>query len=392
VRVAGLAAALALTLVGCSGTEGVEGAASSPTATTAEPSAPSARPLPQLPVREPVVWLCLPGTDDATCTQDLDAAVVTAEGTTLEPFEPADDPPVDCFYVYPTVSGAPDRNAPKEPDADLVATVRAQAAPFSEVCRVFAPVYRQITVAGLFDGGFSDPAAQALALDDVRDAWHAYLNEHNDGRGVVLIGHSQGGIQLGRLLAADIAARPAALERVVSALLLGALVTVPEGSDVADQTGGLPACRTPGQTGCVVAYSTFAEVPPEGALFGRAPAGRQALCTDPTRLSGGDGRLHPYVPTSLLSPGGSPGRAVPPPPGTEASFVVYPEAGTAECRQESGASWLHVEPVPGAPGPAALESRSSGLAPGWGLHTVDVTLALGDLVEVVRRQAEAWTG
>ena len=49
-------------------------------------------------------WLCRPDTDDI-CDSGLDATVVAADGTTtVEPWTAADDPPIDCFYVYPTIS------------------------------------------------------------------------------------------------------------------------------------------------------------------------------------------------------------------------------------------------------------------------------------------------
>jgi hypothetical protein len=354
---------------------------------------PTAGAVPSLEVREPVVWLCRgaarddeedAAVDDA-CGGALDAVAVTAEGSAPEPFEPVDDPAIDCFYVYPTVSQAPGANAPKEPEPSVVATVRAQATLFGEVCRLFVPVYRQVTVAALISGGYFDPVAQQIAYDDVRDAWRSYLNEDNDGRGVVLIGHSQGAMALARLLTDDVVGEPGVGELVVSALLLGGQLTHPESSDVVDRAGGLPACREPGQTACVVGYSAFADVPPADAFFGRTSPGRRVLCTDPTRLSGGDGVLHPFFPTDRLAPDGGLARSLPSPDGA-AAFVTYPGAATAECREEDGAGWLQVTPVPGAPLPEADER----LGAGWGLHALDVTLALGDLVEVVRRQAEAW--
>jgi hypothetical protein len=345
--------------------------------------------VPSLQVREPAVWLCRAGEDPVgadVCGGDgLDAVLVTTDGEVADPFEPAQDPPVDCFYAYPTVSQAPTDNAPKEPEPAVVATVRAQAALFGEVCRLFVPVYRQVTVAALARGAFFAPAPQQVAYDDLRDAWRTYLNEHNDGRGVVLVGHSQGAMALGRLLSEDALAEPEVRALVVSALLVGGRLDTAVGSDVVDGAGGLPACRQPGQVGCVVGYSAFAEEPPADAFFGRAPAGRTPLCTDPTRLSGGDGTLHPYFPTDRLVPEGGLARSLPAPDGV-AGFVAYPGSATAQCREQDGAAWLQVTPVPGAPLPAA-DPR---LGPQWGLHTVDVTLALGDLVEVVRRQADAW--
>jgi hypothetical protein len=76
------------------------------------------------------------------------------------------------------------------------------------------------------------------------------------------------------------------------------------------------------------------------------------------------------------------------PAGTSAELVGYPGSARAECRQQDGASWLQVEPVPGTSLPAPQQP----LGPSWGLHLGDVNLALGDLVEVVRRQAAAWAG
>jgi hypothetical protein len=357
-------------------------------------AAPSAEPL---PVREPAVWLCRPttgGLDDAACTDGLDAVAVTGAGSRPDPFEPAVEPAVDCFYVYPTVSAAPGTSAPREPEPAVVATVRAQAALLGEVCRLFVPVYRQVTRAAIASGSYFDPTAQALAQRDVVDAWHEYLNEDNDGRGVVLVGHSQGGMRLAQLVQEEVALRPAVRDRVVSAVLVGARVTVAEGAyaepDVADQVGRLPVCREPGQTGCVVAWSTYAEVPPAGALFARAEEGRRILCTDPTVLSGRPGELLPFVPTDRLVVGRGLFPGVPSPDGA-AAFVTYPGSGRAECRSEGGASWLHVQAAPGAPVPPSLTTGDGGLGPAWGLHAADVSLALGNLVELVRLQAEAWT-
>ena len=78
------------------------------------------------------------------------SADLSRNGTrTREPFRPAADPAFDCFYVYPTVSTAKGRNAPKRSAPEIVRVVRAQAALFQRVCRLYAPVYRQVTLAGL---------------------------------------------------------------------------------------------------------------------------------------------------------------------------------------------------------------------------------------------------
>jgi hypothetical protein len=50
-------------------------------------------------------------------------------------------------------------------------------------------------------------------------------------------------------------------------------------------------------------------------------------------------------------------------------------------------SWLQVEVSPLVP--FDLASVRGELGPAWGLHVVDVNVALGDLVELVRAQVAA---
>ncbi len=352
---------VAVLAAACSGGSPAEAPAPAPAPTTAAPAGK---------IAHPTVWLCRPGMAANPCDGDLDATVVSPTGTTREVFRPAADPPVDCFYVYPTVSPAPTTNAPLRAGPAEVATVRAQAARFAAVCRVFAPVYRQITSRGLTTGGLTDRAARALAHGDVVSAWHDYLAHHSAGRRFVLIGHSQGTFELTQLLQEEIDGRPELRARLVSALLIGGYVGVKPGQDTGDLTN-VPACRRPGQTGCVVAYNSYAGVPPAGALFGRPSSGREILCTNPAALTGGAAPLRPYLPASEL---GRPGQG----------FVTIPGALRAECRKRAGVSWLDVS------GTTAQARQLLGAAsnrPAWGLHRADVSLALGDLVALVRTQS-----
>jgi len=110
--------------------------------------------------------------------------VVSADGTsTTESAVPATDPPIDCFYVYPTVSGQPTPNATLDIDPEVRAIAVQQASRFSQVCKVYAPVYRQFIVATIFSGTGASPEARALAYGDVLAAWQDYLANYSDGRG-----------------------------------------------------------------------------------------------------------------------------------------------------------------------------------------------------------------
>ncbi len=333
------------------------------------------------------VWLCRPGLASNPCDNPLDTTVIQADGTsTVEHAPPVTDPPIDCFYVYPTVSAQRGINADLTIDPEETGVAVAQASRFSQVCRVFAPMYRQVTVAGLFNPALDD-AARGLAYGDVLAAWTDYLAHDNHGRGVVLIGHSQGAFMLTRLVREQIDNDPAARARLVSALLLGGNIHVPMGRDVGGDFAHVPACRTPAQTGCVLGYSSFDHTPPATALFGRDLVGAgQILCANPAALGGGAAVLHPYFPTHVAGVVGGLGGTAP----TAATpWVSYPMLFRGTCTVEGNGSWLQIDDLR-----AAGDNRqrlTDTLGPYWGLHLVDVNIALGDLVDLVRRQSAART-
>jgi hypothetical protein len=121
-------------------------------------------PLPGLdlpPGGDDVVWLCRPGLPDDPCEIPLDTTVREPDGSErveTPERQPVEERPVDCFYVYPTVSNQPTPNASKTRDPELRSIAQYQAARFSAQCRVFAPVYRQATLANLAVSGQVPPA------------------------------------------------------------------------------------------------------------------------------------------------------------------------------------------------------------------------------------------
>ncbi|HWW43587.1 MAG TPA: DUF3089 domain-containing protein, partial [Acidimicrobiia bacterium] len=264
-------------------------------------------------------------------------------------------------------------------------------------CNVYAPMYRQLTLSAIGGGGASG-AAGATAYNSMLAGWQDYLAHDNHGRGVVFIGHSQGAALLITLLRNVIDPNPTLRRLVVSAVLLGGNVTVPAGQDVGGDFQHLPACRSATQTGCVIAYSSFDHTPPANSLFGRvgqgvstlsgsgAPGSLQVLCVNPAALAGGTGALQPYFPT----------RAFPGPIGPQTNvgadlataYVAYPQLYTASCEDSGGASWLQINDI-GAPSDTRPRVADS-LGPTWGLHLVDVNLALGNLVSVVGHEAAAY--
>jgi hypothetical protein len=358
-------------------------------------SATSASNPPARTQESPTVWLCRPGLNDNPCESDLTTTVVQPDGIQkVQRASPAKKPPVDCFYVYPTVSAQSTVNANLNIDPELIAVAENQAARFSQVCRVYAPVYPQLTLASI--GGGRNPEASATAYNGVLSAWKEYLEKYNKGRGVVFIGHSQGTGMLTELLEAEIDPNAKLRRRTVSALLLGGDVTVAAGKQVGGDFQHLPACETTRQTGCVVAYSMFGEPPPPNALFGRPdvgdgeasgqdPSTLEVLCVNPARLSG-SGSLQPYLRTSRFP--GPIGAVAGEPPSAPTPWVAYPKWLTAECQQGNGFTWLQVNDVAG-PNEVRPPQRTL-LPPTWGLHLGDVNLALGNLVDLARQQAAAY--
>jgi hypothetical protein len=361
----------------------------SPTATaglsaTASPAGPSN-----------TVWLCRPGLADNPCESDLTTTVVSADGsTTTEEAAPATDPPIDCFYVYPTVSLQTTTNASLDIDPEEKAVALQQAARFSQVCKVYAPMYRQYTVSIFRKPGAATAAVRALAYGDVLSAWQDYLAHYNQGRGVVLIGHSQGAVMLIHLITSEIDPNPDVRGRLVSALLLGGNVTVAAGQDVGGDFQNIPACRSADQTGCVVAYSSFNEPPPADSGYGRVGAGPrggeqtgdQVLCVNPASLSGGTGPLEPYFLATRLP--GVFGADLIGTPSAPTPWLAYPGLYTAHCESSGGINWLQVDATNVAGDQRWVASQT--LGPTWGLHLVDVNIALGNLVGLVRQQTAAF--
>lgn len=340
-------------------------------------------------------WLCRPGRQDA-CAVDLATTIVRADGTrSHEDWQADASAPIDCFYVYPTVSTDQSPNSDMNPDEAELRVIEQQFARFGSVCRTYAPSYRQITLMGLMatmgPGGFS--LDQGQGYDDVVDAFRHYLENDNDGRGFVLIGHSQGSFILTRLVAEEIDGQPAQ-DRLVSAMLLGAAPTVARGQDVGGSFDSIPLCRSATQTGCLIAYSAYRSTapPPENSLFGLPPSPEVTVaCTNPAALGGGSGALNAY-----LSAGGAT-IAGPRPatewvaggPAVETPFVSVPGLLSAECTSNEYATYLELT-VNGDPSDPRTDDIGGDLTPQWGLHLVDVNVGMGDLVSIVRQQAAAW--
>ncbi|MGH9078887.1 MAG: DUF3089 domain-containing protein [Acidimicrobiales bacterium] len=346
----------------------------------------SAQSAPTVPA---TVWLCRPGLAHNPCIPSFTTTTATPTGRVLavHTAPAASHPKIDCFYVYPTVSDQKTPNADLTIDPTERSIALYQAARYSRDCRVFAPVYRQLTLSAI--GGQTTAAESQLAYSDVRQAWETYLRQFNHGRGVVLIGHSQGAFLLRQLISSAIDPHPAMRRLLISAVLLGGNVTVRQGSDVGGDFKHIHACHRSTQVGCVIAFSTFDTVPPTGSLFGRTTApGLKVLCTNPAALGGGSGSLDPIFPTQPFAPGSTIAAGIQllgyTVPKVNTPWVSSPGAYSATCSSAGGANVLEITPRSGAP---VIHPSPDAT---WGLHLVDANIALGNLIGVVHSEALAY--
>jgi hypothetical protein len=156
---------------------------------------------------KPESWICLPGRTDI-CTTPIKTTALNPNGYgSTGQSVVAKDAGIDCFVVYPTVSRDGGMNSDLTPGAgEEKAALVSQFARFSGACRIYAPVYRQMTLAAVTaaSAGADVTKPAILAYSDVRSAWKEYLAKHNKGRPYVLLGHSQGALMLQQLIANEI--------------------------------------------------------------------------------------------------------------------------------------------------------------------------------------------
>ena len=339
-------------------------------------------------------WLCLPGRADV-CSTSLGTTALTPNGYAARSQSTvAKDPPVDCFYVYPTVSRDPGLNSDLDAGGEEKAAAQVQFARFATVCRTFAPIYRQMTIAAVlaYSTGGDITAAAKLAYGDVAAAWRNYLATKNHGRPFVLIGHSQGSALLQQLIAREIETNPAVAARMKLAIMPGYNVLVPPGKLVGGTFRTTPLCSRVGETGCIISWESFREnnVPPAGAIFGVATQpGMTVGCVNPAR-PGATGwvPLESYWYTRLGNdvPGGPinwSSEGPPPTPYLETEGLV-----SAKCINDGprGYLWIRTNHKPGQKWTDHIGGEVAVMGmflPGWGMHLADMSEAQGDLVRQV---------
>lgn len=327
------------------------------------------------------MWLCrpdLPESKDA-CRIALSTTVTAADGTrTIEKHAAAPDAPVDCFYVYPTVdlNLIPGNHVDFGKRDKMVKVAALQIARFSEVCKVYAPLYRQATISTYIASKGDQKQFFDVAYSDVAAAFRDYLAHADPKRPFVIIGHSQGSQMAARLVHDEVEPSAELRARLLVAMTIGFAVNAPRGAEVGGTLARTPPCMAEAQTGCVVAYRTIADGDSPSSLIGAPPGGQHALCVDPSYR----GVLRESVFERKSD-------------GITTPYESVRDFYRAQCKtDDQGNSFLALAEarVAGDKRPSLVDlGKSNG---GVGMHIYDVQLGIGDLVEQVRVKARNWAG
>jgi len=194
--------------------------------------------------------------------------------------------PADVFFLHPTSYygrrkkpvgwNAHLRDAATNTRTDSGAILH-QATIFNTVGRVYAPRYRQAHLNAFFT---RDKASAAQALDlayrDIEAAFDRYLSHWNDGRPIILVGHSQGAYLGMRLLRERIEGSPQRQQLVV-AYLVGWPIEK-------DYFRHVPPCTTASQTGCFCSWRTW-----KRQASRQLPPQPNVVCTNPLTWSTREG-------------------------------------------------------------------------------------------------------
>jgi hypothetical protein len=339
-------------------------------------------------------WLCLPGRADI-CSAPLPTTALNPNGYgSTGQSVVAEDPPVDCFYGYPTVSRDQGLNSDLNAGGEERGAAQTQFARFAGVCRTYAPIYRQMTLGAVAAAaaGADVRGPATLAYTDVVASWRNYLSTKNNGRAFVLIGHSQGSLMLQMLIAREIENNPSVAARMKLAILPGFNVIVPQGKLVGGTFKTTSLCSRPGETGCVMSWVSFREknVPPIGALFGIADKpGMTVGCVNPARPGSSDWvplDSYWYSRSALPVPGGPiswSSEGVPPSPFLRTEGLV-----SARCVNDGQRGYLSIR-TNHRPGEKWTDRIGGEVGlmnmflPGWGMHLSDVQETQGDLIRTV---------
>ncbi|HEY6504433.1 MAG TPA: DUF3089 domain-containing protein [Chitinophagaceae bacterium] len=166
------------------------------------------------------------------------------------------DSSADVFFLYPTTYTKKIESDNASIDDDYInaktdyTAILYQASVFNQQCRVFSPRYRQASIKLFFakDEDIKEKAFD-IAYADIKNAFEYYLQHWNNGRPIIIAGHSQGSKFAEQLLKDYFEGKPL-YNKLVVAYVAG--WSVPK-----EYFTSLKMCSDSLQTGCVCSWRTF---------------------------------------------------------------------------------------------------------------------------------------
>ena len=226
-------------------------------------------------------------------------------------------------------------------------------------------MYRQVTLPALRQmlAGEQPATNREMAYADVKAAWEHYLANDNAGRGVVLIGHSQGAGLLTRLIAAEIDGKPVQ-DRLVSAMLIGTNLAVADPHEGGGSFSEIRLCQKRGAISAAPSPTSSFRAdapPPADSLFGRVGrAGHARGVREPGRAR----RIGRRSSRRCCRPAQLDESMAPPGPWTtdnaeiETPFVMLPGMLSARCVNQGGLQLSRRHASPPIP-PTGAPTQSS---------------------------------
>ncbi|MBT4739301.1 MAG: DUF3089 domain-containing protein [Rhodospirillaceae bacterium] len=270
-------------------------------------------------------WAALPDQDDAADVYPVGTSIPEAQSMAQ----------ADVFYIHPTTyRGSENWNQDVAmEDVNIwtdISVVARQASAFNGCCKIYAPRYRQATIAALGAPDDSGMRAYAFAYEDVLRAWRHYAENWNNDRPFIIVSHSQGTFHARRLLEEELDGSPMA-DRMIAAYIIG--IGLNEGL-FGRSLKTISLCTGATDSGCVISWNTFTREGDPAPGVGRLQAqyrdrfgtseGQEIACWNPISwtLGGGD------VPATT-NLGALPGVAAP------GALPALTEGFGAECRDGS---------------------------------------------------------
>lgn len=196
---------------------------------------------------DPFYWSSLPDRDDF--------ADHIPSHTDIKLVDGQKDARADVFYIHPTTffsrdawnANLHDEKVNKSTDERAV---KNQATVFNGSCKVYAPRYRQVSYNAYFSLSDSNSLkAFELAYEDIKTAFQYYLDHYNNGRPIIIAGHSQG-TTMAKWLLRDFFDGKALQKQLVCAYLLGMPV-------YNDEFKTIRPSDSASQVGCYITWRSY---------------------------------------------------------------------------------------------------------------------------------------